>query len=72
MGFTLKMLVPPALLFLLGGWYMNQPHASKDAPVIGLIAMAWGGLAFVIVMCYWAARAWRRATRDSPDTYPHR
>lgn len=72
MGFTLKALVPPALLFIVSFlMHVSNPRTDSGA-AIGVIAVIWLWLAIPVVVLYWGARIWKRATRDSADTHLYR
>jgi hypothetical protein len=72
MGFTLKALLPPAICFLAVAYFTRNDVRNTTAGPLGLLVVIWGMVAFFVVVVYWAARIWKRATRDTPDDYRHR
>jgi hypothetical protein len=69
MGFTFKALLPPFVCFILFGLATDKQALTNTTGWLGVLIMAWGFLAFAAVFFYWVGRLWKRATRDSADTY---
>lgn len=72
MGFTLKALLSPALLFIISALIDHSAPRSHIGVALGTIALIWIWLAIPVVVLYWIARIWKRATRDSPDPHLYR
>lgn len=72
MGFTLKMLVPPFIAFVLMGVVEKGKPVTNTTGTIGVLILLWGFVAFAAVGLYWIGRVWKRATRDSADPYGRR
>jgi hypothetical protein len=69
MEFTLKALLPPFVCFVLFGLLRGKGPLNNSTGPLGVLIVMWGFVAFCIVVVYWIARIWKRATRDSPDLY---
>jgi threonine/homoserine/homoserine lactone efflux protein len=69
MAFTVKVFIPPAILFLIC-LLMQAQHPKTDSGLgFGAIALVWVWVAIPVVVLYWIVRLVKRATRDSPDPY---
>lgn len=72
MGFTLKALLPPTLLFIVSFLMHQSAPRTHSGETIGMISFIWWWLAIPVVVLYWGARIWKRATRDSADPHLYR
>lgn len=62
MGYAVKWLFPPFVLFMLSFILHLANARSKTAEVLGMISIVWGSIAGFFVFIYIVGRVWRRAT----------